>query len=140
MSFKYKRQQWNNYDFKFEPSDQPDAIITKNRLEHMEEGIENNSMELVAVYSSGTKPSASFRTDNINKRIVLDITFPIPVIDAATTDRLGGIKAKERENEDMEVAIGVDSRLYTGVLRSPDGSKFKLVVDDRGNLKTEKIL
>lgn len=48
--------------------------------------------------------------------------------------------AKERDFEDMETAIGVDGRLYTGVLRSPNGSRFKLVVDDNGNLSTEKII
>ena len=40
----------------------------------------------------------------------------------------------------MEVTIGKDNRLYTGVLRSPNGSKYKLVVNDSGELSTERIL
>lgn len=140
MAYQYTRQNWENYDYKFEASEQPNAIITKARLEHMERGIEANSMEFAAVYKSATRPNASFRTDKVNKRVVLDITFPVPTMEAATTDTIGGIKAKSRDQEDMEVAIGVDDRLYTGVLRSPDGSKFKLLVDNTGKLYTEKIL
>lgn len=140
MAYKYIRQNWENYDFKFEADQQPNAIITKSRLEHMERGIEANSMELAAVYKSATRPSATFRTDRINKRIVLDITFPVPTLEAATTDSIGGLKAKSRDQEDMEIAIGPDDRLYTGVLRSDDGSKFKIKVDDTGKLYTEKIM
>lgn len=140
MAYRYSKQNWENYDFKLEAIDQPDAIITKKRLEHMEAGIEANSMELAAVYKSDIRPSASFRIDKINKRIVLDLTFPIPVVDPANTDHLGGIKAKSRDQEDMEVVIGEDDRLYTGVLRSPDGSKFKILVDNQGKLYTEKLL
>lgn len=140
MAYQYTKQNWEDYDYKLEASDQPNAIITKQRLDHMERGIEANSMELAAVYKSATRPSASFRTDKVNKRTVLDITFPVPVLEAATTDQIGGIKAKSRDQEDMEVVIGTDDRLYTGVLRAPDGSKFKLLVDNTGKLYTEKIV
>lgn len=140
MAYQYTKQNWENYNFKMEASEQPNAIITKSRLDHMERGIEANSMELAAVYQSSSRPSASFRTDKVNKRIVLDITFPVPVLEAATTDRIGGLKAKSREQEDMEIVIGSDDRLYTGVLRSPDGSKFKILVDNTGKLYTEKII
>ena len=140
MAYRYRKQSWDNYDFKKEACDQPEAVVTKARLNHMEKGIEENSMEFAAVYKSDVRPKASFRTDQTNKRIVLDITFPVPVLDPATTDVIGGIKAKKRTQEDMEIAIGVDDRLYTGILRSPDGSKFKLKVDDNGVLSTEKIV
>ena len=140
MAYRYSRQNWENYDFKLEAIDQPAAVITKSRLEHIEAGIEENSMELAAVYRSGVRPSASFRVDKENKRIVLDLTFPIPTVEPADTDHLGGIKAKSRDQEDMEVVIGEDYRLYTGVLRSPNGSKFKVHVDDQGKLYTEKLL
>lgn len=140
MAYQYTKQNWENYNFKMEASEQPNAIITKSRLDHMERGIEANSMELAAVYQSSARPSASFRTDKVNKRIVLDITFPVPILEAATTDQIGGIKAKSRDQEDMEIVIGSDDRLYTGVLRSPDGSKFKILVDNTGKLYTEKII
>lgn len=140
MAFKYKKQSWNNYNVALEVSDQPNAIITKQRLDHMEEGIQENSMELVAIYKSDTVPGAYFSVDTVNKRKVLNITFPILSLEPPTRTTYGGVMAKERDYEDMETAIGVDGRLYTGVLRSPNGSRFKLVVDDNGNLKTEKII
>lgn len=140
MAFKYKKQSWNNYNVALEASDQPNAIITKQRLDHMEEGIQENSMELVAIYKSDTVPGAHFSVDTVNKRKVLNITFPILSLEPPTRTTYGGVMAKERDYEDMETVIGVDGRLYTGVLRSPNGSRFKLVVDDNGNLKTEKII
>ncbi|MDD3121927.1 MAG: hypothetical protein PHC62_00260 [Candidatus Izemoplasmatales bacterium] len=140
MAFKYKRQQWKNYNANLEASDQPEAIVTKARLDNMESGIEQNSMELSTKVSSDATPGARFVTDLINKRRVLEITFPIISLEAATRFIFGGVKAKDRTNEDMEVSIGQDGMLYTGILRSPNGSKFKLVVDDNGNLSTERIL
>ena len=138
--YRYKKQDWENYNKAIEEFNQPNAIITRNRLEHMEQAIERNSMELYASVSTDYTPHAVFREDAINKRIVLDITFPILKNEPASKDFLGGIYAKEREQEDMEVTIGKDNRLYTGVLRSPNGSKYKLVVNDSGELSTERIL
>lgn len=140
MAYKYKKQLWSTYNNSLEASDQPEAVITKARLDHMEEGIQYNSMELVAICKSDTLPGASFTVDNMNKRKVLNITFPILTLEPPTRTTYGGVMAKERDFEDMETAIGVDGRLYTGVLRSPNGSRFKLVVDDNGNLSTEKII
>lgn len=140
MAYKYTKQVWNNYNNALEASDQPHAIITKQRLDHMEEGIQYNSMELVAICKSDTVPGASFSVDTVNKRKVLNITFPILKLEPPTRTTYGGVMAKERDYEDMETAIGVDGRLYTGVLRSPNGSRFKIVVDDNGNLSTEKVI
>lgn len=140
MAYKYTKQVWKNYNNALESSDQPQAIITKQRLDHMEEGIQYNSMELVAICKSDTVPGASFSVDTVNKRKVLNITFPILKLEPPTRTTYGGVMAKERDYEDMETAIGVDGRLYTGVLRSPNGSRFKIVVDDNGNLSTEKVI
>ena len=140
MAYKYKPQRWANYNGSLEASDQPEAIITKQRLDYMEKGIQKNSMELYASCDTDETPGAIFEEDTVNKRKVLKIHFPILKIIAATKDAFGGIKAKTRTQEDMETAIGSDGRIYTGILRSPDGSKFKLVVDNNGVLSTEKII
>lgn len=140
MGYKYRKQNWEDYNNAIESFNQPNAVITRNRLNHMEQGIERNSMELITTVSSDYHPSAVFREDSINKRISLDITFPILKMEPASNDTLGGICAKARTDEDMEVVIGKDNKLYTGILRSPDGSKFKLAVDDLGKLSTEKVL
>ena len=42
--YRYKKQDWENYNKAIEEFNQPNAIITRNRLEHMEQGIERNSM------------------------------------------------------------------------------------------------
>lgn len=140
MAYKYKPQSWKDYNGSLEASDQPEAIITKQRLDYMEKGIQKNSMELYALSDTDETPGAVFEEDTVNKRRILKIHFPLLKVIAATKDVFGGIKAKDRNGEDMETAIGSDGRLYTGILRSPDGSKFKLVVDNNGNLSTEKII
>lgn len=140
MAYKYKSQSWKDYNGSLEASDQPEAIITKQRLDYMEKGIQKNSMELYALADTDETPGAVFEEDTVNKRRILKIHFPLLKVIAATKDVFGGIKAKDRNGEDMETAIGSDGRLYTGILRSPDGSKFKLVVDNNGNLSTEKII
>lgn len=140
MAYSYNKQSWQNYNVNLEATEQLDAIITKSRLDHMENGIQANSMELTTIYKSGTTPNAIFITDTINKRKVLNITFPILTLTSPTNNEYGGVKAKTRDYEDMETAIGMDGRLYSGILRSPNGSRFKLVVDDNGNLSTQKIM
>lgn len=140
MAYSYNKQSWQNYNVNLEATEQLDAIITKSRLDHMENGIQANSMELTTIYKSDTTPNAIFITDTINKRKVLNITFPILTLTSPTNNEYGGVKAKTRDYEDMETAIGMDGRLYSGILRSPNGSRFKLVVDDNGNLSTQKIM
>ena len=140
MAYKYSKQKWNNYDKKKDAIDQPEAVISKAKMEHIELGIQECSRELVTKVQSDFKPDAYFENDDINKEKVLNITFPINDTEPASNETIGGAKAKTRDYEDMEIAIGSDDRFYGGILRSPNGSRFKLVVDDNGNLSTERVI
>lgn len=79
MSYKYIKQNWETYDKTLPSRLQEDSIITKKRLEHMEEGIEKNSKSLVIgdlTLGDSPIPSASIEEDENSEDIKLNIVFP----------------------------------------------------------------
>lgn len=79
MSYRYQKQSWKTYDKTLPDRVQEDSLITKQRLDHMESGIEQNSMPLTIgdlVIGKDTTPSASFVTDEDAQEIKLNIVFP----------------------------------------------------------------
>ncbi len=80
MSYEYEKQSWENYDKTLPDRVQPDSIITKKRLDHMEDGIEKNSMSLSIgelTLGQNTIPDASITIDEENHEKKLNIVFPI---------------------------------------------------------------
>ena len=80
MSYRYQKQDWKTYDKTLPDRVQENSLITKKRLDHMEEGIEKNSMDLAIgdlVLGNSTKPDASFEIDDDAKEIKLNIVFSI---------------------------------------------------------------
>ena len=79
MSYRYQKQNWKTYDKTLPDRVQENSLITKKRLDHMEEGIEKNSMDLAIgdlVLGNSTKPDASFEIDDDANEIKLNIVFP----------------------------------------------------------------
>ena len=79
MSYKYVKQDWESYDKTVPTRLQENSIITKERIEHIEEGIQKNSMPLVIgdlSIGDSAIPSANFEEDEEAEEIRLNIVFP----------------------------------------------------------------
>lgn len=79
MSYEYSKQNWKTYDKTLPTRLQEDSVITKKRLDHMEDGIERNSMSLEIgdlIVGDSSVPSASFEVDEESKERRLNIIFP----------------------------------------------------------------
>lgn len=79
MSYKYSKQNWEPYDKTLPTRLQENSLITKERLEHIEEGIEKNSKPLtIGELKIGDSeiPSASVEDDDDAQEVRLNIVFP----------------------------------------------------------------
>lgn len=79
MSYEYTKQEWETYDKTLPTRLQENSVITKRRLDHMEDGIERNSMSLTIgdlVVGDSAVPDASFEVDEEAKERRLNIVFP----------------------------------------------------------------
>lgn len=79
MSYKYTKQNWEPYDKTLPTRLQENSIITKERLEHMEEGIQENSIPLVIgdlTIGDSPIPAASIEEDEDLEEKRLNIVFP----------------------------------------------------------------
>lgn len=79
MAYEYEKNDWEGYLESKPITQQPDAIITKVKLDRMENGIERANMTFEAgniTMSDNEKPSVSFTTDEINHTRKLNIAFP----------------------------------------------------------------
>ena len=66
MSYEYTKQEWETYDKTLPTRLQENSVITKRRLDHMEDGIERNSMSLTIgdlVVGDSAVPDASFEVE-----------------------------------------------------------------------------
>lgn len=98
MAYGYTPNNWKKYDDSKPLNEQLETIITKEKLEHIEEGIKNNSIErrIGNIISDPTKiiPNAQYRIDKINGVEYLDIIIPggssgIGSEDGVIADRVG---------------------------------------------------
>lgn len=79
MAYEYEKNDWEGYLESKPLTQQPNAIITKIKLDRMENGIERANMTFEAgniSISNDEKPSVSFTTDEINHTRKLNIAFP----------------------------------------------------------------
>ena len=79
MAYEYEKNDWEGYLESKPPTQQPNAIITKIKLDRMENGIERANMTFEAgniSISNDENPSVSFTTDEINHTRKLNIAFP----------------------------------------------------------------
>ncbi|MDD3121986.1 MAG: hypothetical protein PHC62_00555 [Candidatus Izemoplasmatales bacterium] len=79
MSYDYTKQNWKTYDKTLPSRLQDDSVITKKRLDHMEDGIEKNSMSLEIgdlIVGDSATPDASIEIDEDSKSKKLNIIFP----------------------------------------------------------------
>lgn len=79
MSYQYSKQNWEMYDKTLPSRLQEDSIITKKRLEHMEDGIERNSMPLVIgdlINGDSEMASGSVVVDEDAQEVKLNLVFP----------------------------------------------------------------
>lgn len=78
MSYEYQKNNWESYDDTVDISRQPDAIITKKKLDKMEAGIERASMtfEIGNITTDNEEPSASITIDEFSHTRKLNIAFP----------------------------------------------------------------
>ena len=68
MSYEYEKNSWDSYDESVDISKQPDAIITKKKLDRMEAGIERASMsiEIGNITTDNDNASASITVDEFS--------------------------------------------------------------------------
>lgn len=79
MAYEYEKNDWEGYLESKPLTQQPNAIITKLKLDRMENGIERANMTFEAgniTMSNDEKPSVSITTDEINHTRKLNIAFP----------------------------------------------------------------
>ncbi|MDD3121929.1 MAG: hypothetical protein PHC62_00270 [Candidatus Izemoplasmatales bacterium] len=79
MPYEYEKNDWESYDEKYPIEKQPDSIITKNKLDRMELGIERSNMtfETGNIGISNTEnPSVSIVVDEVDHTRKLNILFP----------------------------------------------------------------
>lgn len=79
MAYEYEKNDWEGYLESKPLTQQPNAIITKIKLDRMENGIERANMTFEAgniTISNDENPSVSFTTDEINHTRKLNIAFP----------------------------------------------------------------
>lgn len=79
MAFKYIKHDWETYDKTLPTRVQEKSIITKERLDHMEEGIQKNSKPLAIgdlTVGDSPIPSASVEDDDDLEEVRLNIVFP----------------------------------------------------------------
>lgn len=94
MSYEYQKNTWESYDENVDINKQPDAIITKKKLDRMELGIERASMTLEVgnITTENEEASVSITIDEFSHSRKLNIAFPrsnndvdIPTIDDNTS-------------------------------------------------------
>ena len=79
MSYEYTKQTWETYDKTLPTRLQENSVITKKRLDHMEDGIEKNSIPLVIgdlIIGDSSVPDASIVLDEDAQEKRLNIVFP----------------------------------------------------------------
>ena len=79
MAYEYEKNEWESYNENYPLDKQPDSLITKQKLDRMELGIERSSMSLEAGnigISNDENPSVSITIDEIEHTKKLNILFP----------------------------------------------------------------
>ena len=88
MASKYNKQTWISYNDTLKPHEQsPDSFLTKVKLDHIEDGIEQANYDLVIGDIVVGDASASITVDNVNK--VKKINLSIPKGDTGETGPRG---------------------------------------------------
>lgn len=79
MAYEYEKNEWESYNENYPLDKQPDSLITKQKLDRMELGIERSSMSLETGnigISNDENPSVSITIDEIEHTKKLNILFP----------------------------------------------------------------
>lgn len=94
MAYKYEKQKWTSYDIDKEKKDQPNSVVTAERLNHMEDGIElaneikyNITTSIVDVKSA--KVSCTY--DKSTKTNNIHISIPNVSLDDIATANLDNV-------------------------------------------------
>lgn len=100
----YEKNKWEDYDLTKPTRIQPDAIITTEKLQHMEDGIARGNAKLVPgnlVVGTDANPAMGFRYEG--EEIEVDITFPrsTQINDPTISSTSTWSSAKIREEIDM---------------------------------------
>lgn len=88
MGYEYQKNNWEGYNEDAIIDKQPDAIITKKKLDRIEQGIERASMTLEAgnITTENENPSLSVTVDEISHTKKINIAFPKSSSGNATID------------------------------------------------------
>lgn len=75
--YEYEKNNWKSFDDSLPVGEQVDAIITKKKLDRMEDGIQRASMTIEAgKVSVGERGAVSVTTDETNHRHLINVVFP----------------------------------------------------------------
>lgn len=80
LAYNYTPNNWSKYDDSKPLNEQLETIISKNKLDHMEEGIKSANIEHrigeIKLDATRLTPTAQYRVDKVNGIEYLDITIP----------------------------------------------------------------
>lgn len=139
MSYGYIKQQWTKYDKTLPTRVQDESVITKKRLDYIEDGLEKASVPLVIgdlTISDSTFPNANIEYDEDSITNKLNIWFPknTEIVDTTILDTATWSSRKIRTEID-KVASNVR---YTCEVSSNEGLIF--ASDTEVKTLTAKIL
>ena len=82
MAYQYKPNNWNVYDESksYEENKANDAVITKKKLDHLEDGVKKASADIVMgtiEVAEGATPSAAFELDNVTGTRTFNLVLPL---------------------------------------------------------------
>lgn len=90
MAYKYEKQKWVSYDINKTKEEQPNAIVTADRLNHMEDGIElanNIKYNVTTGVTNINSAGVSCSYDESTKTNHIHIAMPnVPIDDITTTN------------------------------------------------------
>ena len=117
MGYEYQKNNWESYDETVDINKQPDAVITKKKLDRMEAGIERASMsfEVGNITTENEKASVSITIDEFSHTRKLNIAFPKSAnseSDSPTIDDTGSSTASTWSSDKIEEMFNeVNSRI-----------------------------
>lgn len=123
MPNNYEQQEWKTYDKTLPDNAQQEAIITKKRLDHIEEGLKksNRSLEIGKLTVGKTKiPNAYFEEDEDEIRLNIEFPKTSEIQDNTIKDDATWSSRKIRH----EIDLIAENTHYTCQVTSDDGLLF----------------
>lgn len=123
MSYNYEQQEWKTYDKTLPDNAQQEAIITKKRLDHIEEGLKKSSRSLAIgklTVGKTSIPDAYFEEDDDEIRLNIEFPKTSEIQDNTIKDDVTWSSRKIRH----EIDLIAENTHYTCQVTSDDGLLF----------------